>query len=146
MTEKTEDIFKEIILLNFQRNFIKLKEIGLYPGQELILEYLVKHKGVTQRELVAFTKRSAPTIAKAIQRMVQNGYIKRTEDKMDKRISHLYATQKGKETYAKIVKLKEEECQYYQFLFNDIEKENIRNYLIRIRESLKGVNENEKNI
>lgn len=146
MEEKTEEIFKEVVLLNFQKNYLRLKEIGLYPGQELILEYLVDHQGVRQSELVAFTKRSAPTIAKAIQRMLQSGYITRTIDSKDKRIYHLYATQKGKETYAKIVELKKKEYQYYCFLFDEQEKKNIKNYLIRIRESLKGVKENEKDI
>ncbi len=144
MEEKIEDIFKEIILRNFQKNYVKLKEIGLYPGQEMILEYLVNYEGVTQSELVSFTKRSAATIAKMVQRMQEKGYLTRLIEPSDKRMHHLYVTQKGKETYAKIVALQKQNDKEYATLFSEKEKEQIRTFLVRIRDYLKGEN-NEKN-
>lgn len=144
MEEKIEDIFKEIILRNFQKNYVKLKEIGLYPGQEMILEYLVNHEGVTQSELVSFTKRSAATIAKMVQRMQEKGYLTRLIEPSDKRMHHLYVTQKGKETYAKIVALQKQNDKEYATLFSEKEKKQIRTFLVRIRDYLKGEN-NEKN-
>lgn len=144
MEEKIEDIFKEIILRNFQKNYVKLKEIGLYPGQEMILEYLVNHEGVTQSELVSFTKRSAATIAKMVQRMQEKGYLTRLIEPSDKRMHHLYVTQKGKETYAKIVALQKQNDKEYATLFSEKEKEQIKTFLVRIRDYLKGEN-NEKN-
>lgn len=144
MEEKIEDIFKEIILRNFQKNYVKLKEIGLYPGQEMILEYLVNYEGVTQSELVSFTKRSAATIAKMVQRMQEKGYLTRLIEPSDKRMHHLYVTQKGKETYAKIVALQKQNDKEYATLFSEKEKEQIRTFLVRIRDYLKGES-NEKN-
>lgn len=145
MKPSTEQIFKEIILLNFQKNYAKLKEIGLYPGQEMILGYIIHHEGGIQNELVSHTKKKASTIAKAINRMEQAGYIYREKDTKDKRIYHLYTTHLGKMTYDKIAELKKCECEYYSHLFTEEEKANIYNYLIRIRDCLKGVKQNEKN-
>ncbi len=141
-----EQIFEEIILLNFQKNYMKLQAIGLYPGQEIILSYIIHHEGSMQSDLVLHTKKKASTIARAIQRMEQVGYIHREKDEKDKRIFHLYTTHLGKETYAKITELKKKECEYYSQLFTEEEKKNIYSYLIRIRDSLKGVQQNEKNI
>lgn len=145
MKKSMEQVFEEIILLNFQKNYIRLQEIGLYPGQEIILGYIIHHEGGSQSELVSHTKKKSSTIAKAIQRMEQAGYVCRKKDEKDKRIYHLYTTHLGKETYDKIAELKKQECEYYNHLFTEEEKNNICSYLIRVRDSLKGVQQNEKN-
>ena len=144
MEENIEELFKEVILLQFQRNYLKLKAIGLYPGQELILKYLIQHEGVMQSELVSFTKKRASTITKMVQRMQEKGFLIRLEEPQDKRIYRLYATQKGKETYTKIVALKQEVEAEYATLFSDKERDYIYEFLIRIRNHWKGEN-NEKN-
>lgn len=140
-----EQIFEEILILHFQENYMKLQEIGLYPGQEIILGYIIHHEGDMQSAIVSHTKKKASTIAKAIQRMEQSGYVCRKKDANDKRIFHLYTTDLGKGTYAKITELKKQECEYYSHLFTEEEKQDIYSYLIRIRDSLKGVQKNEKN-
>jgi DNA-binding MarR family transcriptional regulator len=146
MEEDIETIFKEITFLNFQKNYLRLKEIGLYPGQEIVIDYIINHEGVTQSELVAITKRKAATIAKTISRLVQSGYILRIEDKKDKRIHHLYATNLGRITYDKMVALKKKNYDDFNSLFNKDEKKIILNYLMRIRDNLKGEKKDEKNI
>lgn len=145
MRQSMEQIFEEILILHFQENYMKLQEIGLYPGQEIILGYIIHHEGGMQSAIVSHTQKKASTIAKAIQRMEQAGYICRKKDENDKRIFHLYTTDLGKETYAKITELKKQECEYYSHLFTEEEKKNIYRYLIRIRDRLKGVQKNEKN-
>jgi len=54
-----------------------LAELGLHPGQDLLLSALWKEDGITQAELVARLGVEAPTVSKALQRLERAGYVQR---------------------------------------------------------------------
>jgi len=54
-----------------------LAELGLHPGQDLLLSRLWQADGITQAELVAQIKVEPPTVTKALQRLERAGFLRR---------------------------------------------------------------------
>jgi DNA-binding MarR family transcriptional regulator len=55
----------------------RLEEVGLHPGQELLLSQLWREDGLDQVELVARLGVEAPTVTKTLQRLERAGFVKR---------------------------------------------------------------------
>jgi MarR family transcriptional regulator, organic hydroperoxide resistance regulator len=70
-------------------------EIGLYPGQEMLLFQLWQKEGVTQSQLVEKLCVEPPTVTKTLQRLEKAGIIERKQDAEDARVSRVYLTPKG---------------------------------------------------
>lgn len=81
------------------RNLIAaaLDDLGLYPGQELILMLLWEREGLTHSELVELCRVEAPTVSRSLQRMEGLGVIVRRPDDRDARVSRVYLTDRGRE-------------------------------------------------
>ncbi len=140
------DLVKEFAFLNFKKNYNRLKEIGLYPGQDQIIDYLANHEGVCQKDICLFTGREAATITKTIQRLIGGGYILKIDDSKDKRISHLYLTELGKNTYQKMLDLKKENINYIKNILSEEELKSVENIFQKICNKMKGDMKNEANI
>ena len=54
-----------------------LAQLGLHPGQDLLLSELWREDGISQAELVARLGVEAPTVSKALQRLERAGYVRR---------------------------------------------------------------------
>ncbi len=54
-----------------------LAELGLHPGQDLLLSQLWRADGITQAELVSLIGVERPTVTKALQRLERAGYLRR---------------------------------------------------------------------
>ncbi len=54
-----------------------LAELGLHPGQDLLLAQLWRSDGITQAELVSRIGVERPTVTKALQRLERAGYLSR---------------------------------------------------------------------
>lgn len=54
-----------------------LTELGLHPGQDLMLSELWREDGITQGELAARLGIEAPTVSKAVNRLERVGYLRR---------------------------------------------------------------------
>ena len=74
----------------------RLKQMGLYLGQEMILLALQKEDGMTQSQLAARNNVDLSTITKVVQRMERAGLVSRRADLEDARISRVYLTQQGR--------------------------------------------------
>ena len=74
----------------------RLKGMGLYLGQELILLSLQEENGMTQSQLAARHCVDLSTITKVIQRMERAELVVRQTDLDDARISRVYLTEKGR--------------------------------------------------
>jgi DNA-binding MarR family transcriptional regulator len=75
----------------------RLAELGLHPGQELIVVDLYENPGSTQAELVARMGIEQPTIAKTISRMERSGFVERTHDDSDRRVIRLCLSAQGQQ-------------------------------------------------
>lgn len=71
-----------------------LAELGLHPGQELMLSELWREDGITQAELAARLGIEAPTVSKAVHRLERVGYVRREPD--GRRIQRVFVTDEGR--------------------------------------------------
>lgn len=74
----------------------RLKQLGLYIGQEMLLLTLQQEDGMTQSQLASKQDVDLSTITKVVQRMERAGLVERRADLDDARISRVYLTERGR--------------------------------------------------
>ncbi len=79
-----------------------LSDIGLYLGQELMLQYLWQEDGLTQSQLAKKHGVQLQTIHKMVRRMERAGLVTKHEDEADRRVSRIQLTSKGRNLQAAI--------------------------------------------
>lgn len=85
----------QLTLLHRMKIYKVAGEWGLYAGQKIILDFIIKNDRCTQKELAERLFVSQPSIAMSVKRMEKAGLIKREQDENDLRINRLSATEKG---------------------------------------------------
>ncbi|MFF4170494.1 MarR family winged helix-turn-helix transcriptional regulator [Streptomyces sp. NPDC001744] len=73
----------------------RLRELGLYPGQELMMMRLWDCGPVRQSELIRSLGLDPSTVTKTLQRLEQSGHVRRGPDPADRRAVLVEATEKG---------------------------------------------------
>jgi DNA-binding MarR family transcriptional regulator len=73
----------------------RMAQLGLHLGQELLVVDLHHNPDTTQAELVQRIGFEQPTIAKALTRMERAGFVQRTADPGDRRVTRLRLTDAG---------------------------------------------------
>ncbi|GAA3909815.1 MarR family transcriptional regulator [Streptomyces gulbargensis] len=73
----------------------RLRELGLYPGQELMMMRLWDSGAARQSELIRFLGVDPSTVTKMLQRLEQCGYVRRGPDPADRRAVRVESTEKG---------------------------------------------------
>lgn len=79
-----------------------LADIGLFPGQELLLMTLAAKDGAPQKSLCDSMSLDHSTIAKSLARLEKSGLIERHKGAEDGRVSNVFITDKGREATAAI--------------------------------------------
>ncbi len=74
-----------------------LSDIGLYAGQEMVLQYLWQEDKLTQSQLAHKIGVQLQTIHKMVRRMERAGLVTKHEDEADRRVSRIHLTPKGRE-------------------------------------------------
>ncbi len=74
----------------------QLRELGLHPGQELLLMRLLGRDGQTQSELLAAVGLDHSTLSKSLRRMQEAGLLTREPDRHDRRVMRVSLTDKGR--------------------------------------------------
>ena len=143
--KEIKDLFVGLHFTYFKAAFHKLNKIGIHPGQILILKLIYDNEGVSQKELVEFTRRERATITKAVQRLENAGFIIRCNNEKDKRSSVLYLTDKGKEIYKLVKEHEVEELELMQKILSEADLDKIIEILTKLETGLKE-NTDEKNI
>ncbi|MEV8586052.1 MarR family winged helix-turn-helix transcriptional regulator [Streptomyces sp. NPDC051180] len=73
----------------------RLRDLGLYPGQELMMMRLWDCGPVRQSELIQSLGLDPSTVTKMLQRLEQCGYVRRSPDPADRRAVLVEATEEG---------------------------------------------------
>jgi MarR family transcriptional regulator, organic hydroperoxide resistance regulator len=73
-----------------------LRDLGLHPGQELLLMQLLDRDGQTQSELLAAVGLDHSTVSKSLQRMQEAGFLTRVPAAHDRRVLRVLLTGKGR--------------------------------------------------
>lgn len=72
-----------------------LRDLGLHPGQELLLMQLLERDGQTQSELLAAVGLDHSTVSKSLGRMQEAGLLTREPTEHDRRVMRVSLTDKG---------------------------------------------------
>lgn len=81
----------------------ELESIGMRASYRHVMKPLMENDGLTQLELVNITKLKAPTISITLRNMEREGIVRREKNDNDRRETHVYITDKGREMHAKIL-------------------------------------------
>ncbi|MHB1319270.1 MAG: MarR family winged helix-turn-helix transcriptional regulator, partial [Anaerolineae bacterium] len=81
---------------HFRRVQELLADLGLHRGQPRLLAVLWEREGWAHSELAELLSVTPATITKMAQRMELAGFVTRTPDSVDQRISRVYLTEKGR--------------------------------------------------
>ena len=73
-----------------------LRDLGLHPGQELLLMQLLERDGQTQSELLAAVGLDHSTVSKSLRRMQEAGLLTREPTAHDRRVLTVSLTDKGR--------------------------------------------------
>ncbi|WP_088014336.1 MarR family winged helix-turn-helix transcriptional regulator [Gottfriedia acidiceleris] len=115
---------------------IEFKEYDLTKGQYLYLVRIVENPGIIQEKLAEMIKVDRTTAARAIKKLEMNGFIEKKEDKENKKIKKLFATEKGENVYPFIKR----ENDYSNIValdgLSEIEVETIFNLLLKVRKNV----------
>jgi DNA-binding MarR family transcriptional regulator len=74
-----------------------LADIGLFPGQEILLMQLAEKDGKPQKSLCESIGLDHSTVAKSVARLERDGLIERRKCPEDGRISQVHLTSRGRE-------------------------------------------------
>ena len=75
----------------------RMEQVGLYHGQAILLLTLAKRDGLTHSEIARKLSISPAAASKAIKRMESLGYLQRTPDPQDERVSRVVILEGGRE-------------------------------------------------
>jgi len=113
-----------------------LAELGLYPGQEMLLLTLARQEGVAQVELVGCLGVEPPTVARSLQRLERVGLIERRPDPRDARVLRVYLTAEARTLCGRIVAVWQELDERMLRGVSEVEQALLRRLLIQLRENL----------
>ncbi|MPM72500.1 HTH-type transcriptional regulator SarZ [bioreactor metagenome] len=118
-------------LYRYEQIFIgkKIEPYGIGSGQFPFLMRLYREDGINQESLSDYLKIDKGTTARAIQKLVDEGYVFRQRDEKDRRSYRVFLTEKGKkmEPYMKKIALEWEEILFSGF--DDSQRKEITNSL-----------------
>lgn len=90
--QKSQNFFKK-----------KLQPYGLTAVQHLILEVVVEYEGLTPGEISKRLVSDNATVSGVLERMEEHGWIRRTSDPSDKRVSRIFPGKKVDELKEEIL-------------------------------------------
>ncbi|MEV5875108.1 MarR family transcriptional regulator [Streptomyces sp. NPDC052101] len=79
-----------------------LRELGLYPGQELVMMSLGESGPARQSDLIRMLGLDPSTVTKMLQRLEQAGHVRRLPDPVDRRAVLVEATESGARLLAEV--------------------------------------------
>jgi DNA-binding MarR family transcriptional regulator len=79
--------------------------MGLFAGQEQVLQALDQQKAVTMTDLAATLRVRVPTASKAVTRLAALGFVERVTEGGDRRTVRVKLTRKGKAASARVLAL-----------------------------------------
>ena len=113
-----------------------LAEVGLHVGQEMLLQILWQEDKLTQSELAEQLCIQLATTNKMIQRMERAGWVTKSEDERDGRVSRVQLTQKGSDLQAATEEVWEQLEQRTFANFTPEEQATLRQLLQQLYENL----------
>lgn len=86
----------------------RLEAVGMRASYRHVMRPLMERDGVTQLDLVNTTGLKAPTISITLRNMERDGIVRREKNNNDRRETHVFLTDKGREMFKQAVAAYEE--------------------------------------
>ena len=115
---------------------IEFKDINLSNLQFLYVVRIYEHPGIIAEQLANLIKLDRTTLARAVRRLEKQGYVYRESDPDNKKIKHLYVTEKGKQIYPFIIRENSHSNEVALQGFTPEEAQQVHDYLKRIRQNI----------
>ncbi len=129
-------VLVQICRAHRQKAQLKLGELGLYTGQEMILLKLGDTDGLNQSQLVETLCVEPPTVTKMLNRMVASGLVERQQDLQDARIQRVYLTEQGRALQEPILQVWRELEEETLIGLNEAERLLLRRLLLQVQTNL----------
>lgn len=101
--------FISMIQRNTNRYFdLELEDDHIGSGQQFFLLRIAENEGITMYDLAQMGGFDKGTVTKAVQKLIERGYIRMTVDHYDKRVRHLYTTSRAKELIERVYDLRDD--------------------------------------
>ncbi|MDO5569323.1 MAG: MarR family transcriptional regulator [bacterium] len=142
LTNDIAELSRELQHLYFLNIHKKLKKLGLYPGQQIIINLVADNPGISQSKLVSLTNRKASTITKTLFRLENNGYIERHLKDNNIKNNYVYLTTKGMKAYNEFKSIINNYNELIMKVLTNEEQEQLLSIIIK----LKGEMINERDI
>ncbi|HEV2559084.1 MAG TPA: MarR family winged helix-turn-helix transcriptional regulator [Microvirga sp.] len=117
----------------------RLAELGLFAGQEQVLQALAAEGLMTMGELAALLRVRPPTASKTVSRLAALGLLERHSEPGDGRVVRVRLTAEGERKAAAIERLWEEVEAEFLEGFDAKERRRLRKSLRKIAKTLAGV-------
>ena len=114
-----------------------LSDIGLYAGQEILLQYLWQEDKLTQSELANKIGVQLQTVHKMIRRMERAGLVTKHADEQDGRVSRVHLTPRGRDLQPAVEDMWEQFEQETLANFTAEEQYILRRLLHKLEENLR---------
>lgn len=95
-----------------------------------------RNPGISQKDLKRYLTVDQSNITRNVIRLEKSGFIRRERDEKDKRVWRIYLTEKSQKNYQTIVQIFDDLQDEILKDFTQEEKENLSDYLIRIKNHL----------
>lgn len=96
---------------------LRSRNIDIEVGQFPFFIQVLRHPGITQESICHRIGMDKGTTARGIQKLEAGGYLYREVDADDRRVQHLYATDKGSRLRQQVEEIIED---YHQVLYKDL--------------------------
>jgi len=126
----------QVCHLHHHRMRLALEGLGLHRGQPRLLHLLWEREGWAHSELAEAMHVEPATVTKMLQRMERHGFVERRADPQDERISRVYLGEAGRKVREKLEKALQELEQELLSGFTEEEGEQLRRFLVRIRDRM----------
>ena len=121
--ENQESIGRLISYIHRYSQIHIAKELGAYnigSGQFSFLMALYHNDGVSQESIAKALRVDKATTARAIKKLMEEGYVYKERNPLDKRVYKVFLTERAKKIKPKIIKILSE---WTEFLLSDYTKE-----------------------
>ena len=115
---------------------VRFKKLALQRGQFVFLTRICESPGLHLLELSQLLKVDKATATKAVQKLEAEGYVRKEQNQTDKRMVHLFPTERAQEVYPELIA---EENRYLARCFAGMTKDEqarAETLLRRIRENI----------
>lgn len=113
--------------------FLECDQIG--SGQQFFLLRIDENKGITMNDLAQIGNFDKGTVTKAVQKLIEQDYVRMTIDKQDKRVRHLYTTERAKRVVEHIYQLRDAWNDQITALLTPEERKTVFSLLERMAQS-----------